>query len=302
MISGETSGAEGSHTEEDENYFVSMTDMIVGILFIFIIMLMIFAFNFQKQTDQTEALTEQQKLQIEKAQELAQQISDLQAQIDSEISKIDQADQARAELLETIRARLESVGLKVTIDRETGVLRLNDDAIRFEKSKDTLNRIAEHNVDSLARVLADVLPAYTACTTATVCPTTSGHRIETVFVEGHTDRDGGRALNWQLSTARAVNTYGRIVAQSPGLLTLKNSAGQEILSVSGYADTRPVADPDDLEANRRIDLRFVMEADRAKRLSEVLRLLGDMRQRVDALEEAAGFGEAEQGQSPGPGK
>ncbi len=36
---------------EEENYFVSMTDMMVGILFIFIIMLMMFALNFRQQAD-----------------------------------------------------------------------------------------------------------------------------------------------------------------------------------------------------------------------------------------------------------
>ena len=43
MIIAASDDTDGSHTEEDENYFVSMTDMMVGILFIFIIMLMVFA-------------------------------------------------------------------------------------------------------------------------------------------------------------------------------------------------------------------------------------------------------------------
>ena len=40
-----------SESEEGENYFVSMTDMMVGVLFIFIIMLMIFALDFRTKTD-----------------------------------------------------------------------------------------------------------------------------------------------------------------------------------------------------------------------------------------------------------
>jgi len=32
--------ANETHVEEDENYFISMTDMMVGVLFIFIILLM----------------------------------------------------------------------------------------------------------------------------------------------------------------------------------------------------------------------------------------------------------------------
>ena len=183
MIVAEADESAGSHTEEDENYFVSMTDMMVGILFIFIIMLMVFALNFQKQTDRTEFLTEQQREQIEKAKELAQQIADLQAQIDTEISEINKADQARAVLLETIRVRLEAVGLKVTIDSDTGVLRLAEDAIRFAQNSAILDDTAGQNVDSLSRVLADVLPDYAVCATDVACPAATGYVVETVFIE-----------------------------------------------------------------------------------------------------------------------
>ena len=37
---------------EEESYFVSMTDMMVGLLFIFILMLMYFALQYQKTTEQ----------------------------------------------------------------------------------------------------------------------------------------------------------------------------------------------------------------------------------------------------------
>jgi hypothetical protein len=40
--------------EESENYFVSMTDMMVGMLFIFIIMLMVFALNYRKGDDDSK--------------------------------------------------------------------------------------------------------------------------------------------------------------------------------------------------------------------------------------------------------
>ena len=41
--------------EEEENYFVSMTDLMVGMLFIFIIMLMAFALNFRDAQDKQVA-------------------------------------------------------------------------------------------------------------------------------------------------------------------------------------------------------------------------------------------------------
>lgn len=287
MILAENDEGTRTNAEEDENYFVSMTDMMVGILFVFIIMLMVFAFNFQQQTDETKVLTAEQEEQLRKANELAEQIADLRRQIASEITELNKADQARAELLETIQRRLDAVGLKVTIDRDTGVLRLAEDAIRFAPESSTLDATAARNVDAVSGVLLDVLPSYTACAAGVGCAATPGHVVETVFIEGHTDRTGSDSLNWRLSTERAVNTYRRIVDKYPGLRALTNSDGQEILSVSGYAYTRPATDRDDSEGfriNRRIDLRFVMESDRRGRLLEVLKLLDRMEQKVNELQ------------------
>ena len=39
-----------AHSEHEESYFVSMTDVVIGLLFIFIIMLMFFAMRFQEAT------------------------------------------------------------------------------------------------------------------------------------------------------------------------------------------------------------------------------------------------------------
>jgi flagellar motor protein MotB len=286
MIVAESGDGAGSHTEEDENYFVSMTDMMVGILFIFIIMLMVFALNFQQQTDETVKLTADQREQLNEANELAEQIADLRRRIAGEITEMNKVDQARAELLETIRARLDAVDLKVTIYPDTGVLRLAEDAIRFAEEISTLDEVATRNVDAVARVLLEVLPEYTACPAGIACPPSTGHVVETVFIEGHTDKTGSDSLNWNLSTERAVNTYRRIVDTFPELRALVNSDGREIFSVAGYAYKRPAVDREDAEAyriNRRIDLRFVMEADRRERLNEVLLLLEQMERKVGEL-------------------
>lgn len=68
-----------AHAEEEENYFVSMTDMMIGVLFIFIIMLMVFALDYRSKTDdQTEAL--------KVAQQVAARLEDLQGKVHQEIA------------------------------------------------------------------------------------------------------------------------------------------------------------------------------------------------------------------------
>jgi flagellar motor protein MotB len=242
-------------------------------------------------TDETVQLTEEQLEQLNKANALAEQIAELRHKIANEITELNKADQARNELLEAIKARLDLVGLEVTIDKDTGVLRLAEDAIRFAPQSSRLDGEAQRNVDAVAKVLLDVLPDYTACPGGTTCPPSTGYVVETVFIEGHTDKTGSDSLNWQLSTERAVNTYRRIVDNFPGLRALLNSGGREILSVSGYAYTRPAVEQNDTEGyriNRRIDLRFVMEADRRERLSEVLLLLEQMEKKVSELQNPLG--------------
>jgi flagellar motor protein MotB len=121
------------------------------------------------------------------------------------------------------------------------------------------------------------------------CGETGSTTVETVFIEGHTDRTGTADRNWSLSTERAVVTYRLIETAEPTLATLVNRDGNQIISVSGYGPTRPVTSdptPDDFAPNRRIDLRFVMETDELGRLEEIRRLTAEMQEQINALTRA----------------
>lgn len=278
--------------EEGENYFISMTDMMVGVLFIFIIMLMVFAHDFRSKTDVQEDA-------IKVAREVARKLDALQQQTRNEVAALDAARETRRQLLNDLRKELQRDGLDVEIDEVSGVLRLTEDAIRFRSDESLLLDpplgASRTNVGRIARVLARVLPNYTACRVAPTgrlaCRDRPGSTVETVFIEGHTDATGIDQRNWQLSTERAVNTYRELITNSPDLRTLRNQRHEEIISVSGYSSTRPI-DPANSRAardkNRRIDLRFVMEVDARERLREVLRLTDEMRGEIERLTNAAG--------------
>ena len=223
---------------EEENYFASMTDMMVGLVFIFIIMLMYFVLQFRDVTEQLVG-----------------------------------ADQTRTEILKKLESTLKSKGVDVTVDTQDGVLRLPD-AILFDKGQAILKPEGLTAVSHLADALADVLPCYTDYTAASEsrpanCPK-STHRIESVYVEGHTDQDPltGSGLirdNWDLSVVRATNTYRQLTVLRPNLVSLcaQKPGGrcEPVLSVSGYGPQRPLeaGDTDEIKRrNRRIDLRLIM--------------------------------------------
>ena len=95
-----------SGSEEGENYFVSMTDMMVGVLFIFIIMLMIFALDFRTKTDVQDNA-------IDVAREVARKLDDLQKDVKAEIATMDRSQETRRKLLTTLRSELKADGMDV---------------------------------------------------------------------------------------------------------------------------------------------------------------------------------------------
>src|ERR1700739_2922594 len=93
-----------THHDEDESYFVSMTDIMVGLLFLFIIMLMFFALKFQQAT-----------------------------------TNLSTANDTRSKILESIAQALKDHGVPVEIDIENGILRLPEQ-ILFDRGKADLSQ------------------------------------------------------------------------------------------------------------------------------------------------------------------
>ena len=224
---------------DEENYFVSMTDMMVGLVFIFIIMLMYFALQFQTQTERWNG-----------------------------------ANEERSKILVKIQQSLLQKGVAVKIDEQNGILRLPD-AILFDSGKAELKPQGQFAVDRLAEVLAEILPCYAdgpnlGLPQSSHCVKTP-YRIESVYVEGHTDDvplAGAGTLrdNLDLSAFRATNTFRELTRFRQEISALcSNSEGscRAVLSVSGYGSNRPVdngVSEDAKRKNRRIDLRLTMVA------------------------------------------
>jgi chemotaxis protein MotB len=244
--------SEHIHGTEDESYFVSMTDLMVGMLFVFIIMLMAFALNLKNQQQSYE--------QTNKALTLA--------------------NATRTAILQEVQRQLQDRGVSVIIDVENGVLRLPEKLL-FARGEFQLQQAGRDAIHQLAGVLDSLLPCYAVGPAAPsqACPQSQGGRLEAVFIEGHTDdrqfagrMSSGIVDNWGLSTARAIETYRALTEAQANLGDLKNDSEQRLLGVSGYAEFRPARRDDTEEAraeNRRIDLRFLMATPNLEELRRI---------------------------------
>lgn len=230
--------------EEEESYFISMADMMVGLLFVFIILLLYFALQFQQKS---RALSD--------------------------------AGEVRKHILQDLEKRIkeERPDLDVKVDTRTGVLRLPA-AVLFAKGEYRLSAAGQQAVGTVANAMRDVLPCYSLPQRTNGCRYRSETVIDAIFVEGHTDADalagaGPIADNMDLSALRATNTFRAMTAAEPAISGLRNRGGRPILSVSGYGADRPVAQGEDEQSkslNRRIDLRFLMETPKAEGIESIL--------------------------------
>ena len=260
-----------------------MTDLMVGVLFIFIIMLMIFALNLGEQYDtcaeslarlqnaKEDTIVEPQKGKgnlaactkklLEKEQDLADS-NEKQRKVYRTLNRI----------VREMGDRLNQGGTKVQVDKESGVLRFEADLL-FEKGDSDLTTSGLMVIHHVADVMEKILPCYANVSTSTRqfgCTDVGGGRLETVLVEGHTDSDkyppGSAKNNWILSVERAISTFRVLTEGNEILSNIKNDSQQDLIGVSGYEARRPTKRlpgqtlEEKKSADRRIDLRFIMSS------------------------------------------
>jgi chemotaxis protein MotB len=220
-------------------------------------------------------------------------VNRIQTSVRRQIEALELAADQRRRLLATLSSQLSTEGLTVDVDERNGVLRLTEQSVRFEPTRSDIDYRARDNIGRIARVLASVVPQYAACRAGEPrnCATFRGAALDTIFIEGHTDSTGIDELNWRLSTERAIATYKVIVAEYPDLREFRNRRDQEVVSVSGYSSTRPIGIGKTSAAhaaNRRIDLRFVMDAETTINLNDLLTLNDQVKAQIARLAQISG--------------
>ncbi|MET4481574.1 hypothetical protein [Bradyrhizobium sp. F1.13.3] len=298
--------------EEEESYFISMTDIMVGMLFVFIILLMYFVFRIQNQSEPVVPLSEHRAILIERdrlAENLRLATSRI-TELENEVKRLNKnplekylklADAARESILWDLQRSMKSIpGIAdgdVKILPEQGILRLSGDML-FPNGVSMIvpGSPSERAVKALSVALAKVLPCFSVgpASNPTKACNPNAVFIDAVFVEGHTDNapikgllEGSIKDNLSLSARRAINTTQTIYADQPKLWQMLSiSPSQEgrplgegtspLINAAAFGDTRPAFlnnTEDGRKSNRRIDLRILMYSPKTDNLGTVDKLL-----------------------------
>lgn len=242
-------GRNGTNSEADgDSYLASLSDLMVGMLFIFIIMLMAFALSYRSAQESSEtkgAESEGQRRALECLLRKNQLLL--------------------ADMLNDINHSLIDQRVNVAVDTTQGILRMKD-SVLFDKGRAELREDGRHAIGLVATQLREKAFCYVGASFRhPSCPKQAQDIIEAIYVEGHTDSDPIRGgvfqSNWDLSTTRAIKTFQEMGRLFPGLFEARNGHDLSLVGVSGYADTRPIS-PNNIETNkeknRRIDVRFLL--------------------------------------------
>jgi len=266
--------------EKDTDYFASMTDMMVGVLFVFVIMIAYFAFQITEQESVPKSVYD---AEVAENKRLRGVISELEKEIERLKEIIEKL--MKPNPLEVYIQRGTVTRDQIVIDVVNELVRQGVDATSVQKGVVTISgkdmflsgrsdlesrEGALEKIEKIASVIANKSACYSAHQRSGYYVTCNPNRIfiEAIFVEGHTDNDkivgqseDGSKTNLELSARRATNTYERMVQFVPSLEEFMNPGGQNVLSAAAYGEQRPAFSNDTKEGkskNRRIDIRFVM--------------------------------------------
>lgn len=241
---------------EENPYWISFSDLMSALLVVFLLAVVVLVLQLTK---------EQERLRAQEERAAAQQ-----ELFSGQIATLAAAEDARARMVRGIAQNLDAQGISVTVNDDHSVLSIPTEEIGFDASSYEIH--PQHRANAL-RIGTEIGNALRSDGVLA--------KIDTVFVEGHTDNrkfaglEGGG--NWGLSTRRAISLWMLWEEGLPDearLDTLQRPDGSPLFSVSGYGETRPVTEKQSTDEqrarNRRIDIRFTVVGPTAEDLNAIV--------------------------------
>jgi len=227
-----------------EGFQGSLTDLFIGLLFLFLLLLMYFATQLRVTVD------------------------DL---LNTEIT--------RDKLLGEVERYLEARDVPVEVDPLSGTILLTRSAM-FRPGQTEPEAALVADLAVLSEAFSELLPCYTyhdESYPAKPCRYEE-HVVEALMIDGHASAGvQGKAESnddWALSTARAANVWRFMESAQPELNLLLNGPtwsprSQQIFGVAGYAAKRPLSarrSGENADLDRRVEFRVVMRMPSAEPL------------------------------------
>mgnify|MGYP000075892531 FL=1 len=207
---------------DESSVWISISDLMAGLLIIFILALTFYILNFSEKTHH-----------ISKNQILKEQI------------------------LKNIKKQMELRGFIIHIDENQWVLRLENKTL-YDSCAVDMKPLGKKIVTALARTMySEFRKDEYKDHLETVF--IEGHTDTDRII--HHGKNCNFDSNWDLSTKRSINTWNEMTSGEgePELGNLRNANRIRLFSVSGYGETRPLTESWVKRAiNRRIDIRIAM--------------------------------------------
>ena len=149
----------------DETYFVSLNDMMIGLVFLFIIILMAFALNFRTAEQSAEQAMEELKKERDELEKERDKLKAQRDMLQALTTRLIDKDALRDALLLDIQGQLAERDVFVVVEREKGILRLPEDLLFASGEADMSPRgarCAGRPLASAAKIAA-LLRRGTAC-------------------------------------------------------------------------------------------------------------------------------------------
>lgn len=282
----------------EHSYWQSYSDMMAALLLIFILMIAITLAIYKQKTtdlentrldlktaqeelDTAKANLENSRVEIEKSNEdLATSLAELQAayaqaaltqeELNNAYLEIENAKQelatTKSELQDIVGIRTDIIGaLQATfqnssmeVDAQTGSITFSSDVL-FQYNRATLTTDSKNT-------LREIIPMYLEV----LLQEQYRSYIAEIIIEGHTDTDGSYSSNMDLSYNRANAVASFCLDEANGLTKMQIEQLQKLLTVNGRSYSSPVykktstgavTDTIDMDASRRVEIKFRLKED-----------------------------------------
>ena len=224
-------------SDSGENFFIPMSDLLAGVVFILLILIMSLALVTRTDFVVSErAAAEMARIaaELEKARALQR----------AYLEPRETASEALEAMLQRISAALTAAGLPNVIDKQAGSIAMAS-RLLFNEGDHALSDAGRARLGQLAEILMRYLgclstilrPQPDAC--AGIPSARLDRLVVAAHVGGNTKRTDGIQTPGALTGAQALAVYSRLAETAPLLLELRNARKQPGFEFRGFGDRRP---------------------------------------------------------------